>query len=313
MKTTRPASHATPTIPGMDDRYRAELTGYCYRMLGSGFEAEDAVQETLVRGWHTFDGTKGTERAWLYKIATNVCVDMLRSAQRRAVAMDLTPPSSGGDIGEPLPETAWVQPIPDPADTAVDRETIRLAFVAALQHLAPKQRAVLILRDVLCWKADEVAELLDTTTASVNSALQRARATMKAPKPLGPLKESDRDLFARYVSAFERYDVETLVSLLHEDATMTMPPFAYWLRGRETIRAALLMSPNRACENAQVVLTAANGCPAFGQYQDGEPFALVVVEISDGLITGTSTYLGVHLFPLFELPMSLGSSSRSNG
>jgi RNA polymerase sigma-70 factor, ECF subfamily len=313
------------------ERFRGELIGYCYRMLGSGFEAEDAVQETLMRAWRSldrFDEDRAPLRSWLYSIATNVCLDMLRSAQRRARAMDLGPSSSAGpDLGQPLLESAWVQPIPDsrvlpaqgdPAELAAQRETIRLAFVAALQHLPPRQRAVLILREVLCWKADEVARLLDTTVASVTSALQRARARFETvhatpTEPFSPLNQAQRDLLTRYCDAFERYDVETLVSLLHEDATMSMPPFAWWLHGRAEIHRALLAA-GRPCEGTRLVPTAANGAPAFAQYRplgpDGgyEPFALVILELSGSVITEMSTYLDAQrLFPLFDLPAELAS------
>ncbi|MFC5052290.1 sigma-70 family RNA polymerase sigma factor [Saccharothrix xinjiangensis] len=305
------------------EAHRVELTGYCYRMLGGPFEAEDAVQETFVRAWRgTHDPARGTLRAWLHAIATNVCLDMLRSAQRRAVAMDLTSPASpGSPLGEPLPASAWVQPAPDervlPADqVAAGRETVRLAFVAALQHLPPRQRAVLILREVLCWSAAEVARLLDTTVAAVNSASQRARATLadRRPEPLGPV---DEDLLGRYAAAFERHDVPALVSLLHEDATMTMPPFAWWLRGRDDLAAAL-SSGGSGCETARLVRTRANGVPAFGQYRPDErgvhrPFALVLVEFSGGLEVGSTTFLGDGLFEFFGLPMSLPADSRSRG
>ncbi|MGW4466752.1 sigma-70 family RNA polymerase sigma factor [Micromonospora sp. NPDC004704] len=304
------------------EQFRVPLTGYCYRMLGSAFEAEDAVQETLLRAWQhrdRYDEDRAPLRSWLYTIATNVCLDMQRSSQRRARAMDLNPPAyAGAPLGVPLPEQAWVQPVPDhrvlpdggdPAEVAVGRETIRLAFVAALQRLPPRQRAVLILRDVLCWRADEVAHLLDSSVASVNSALQRARTTLAGqtapPRPADP---ADRDLLARYCAAFERYDVETLVALLHEDATMSMPPFAWWLRGRDEIRRVLLAA-GAPCAGARLVPTVANGSPAFGQYQptdpDGayRPFALLVLEVSAGLITETTTYLDPdRLFPLFGLP-----------
>ncbi len=300
-----------------------ELTGYCYRMLGGPFEAEDAVQETFVRAWRaTFDPDRGSLRTWLYSIATNVCLDMLRSAQRRALAMDLTSPASvGTPLGAPLPDGAWVQPAPDarvlPADeVAVGRETVRLAFVAALQHLPPRQRAVLILRDVLCWQASEVAALLSTTVASVNSALQRARATLadRKPKPLQPF---DKALLDRYTAAFERHDVATLVALLHEDATMTMPPFAWWLRGRDDIATALSFGGS-GCETARLLPTRANGGPAFGQYRrDGQgvfrPFALVLVEFSGDRVTGSTTYLGDQLFSLFELPMIVPAPARTSG
>src|SRR5262245_13963775 len=247
------------------EHFRVELVGYCYRMLGSPFEAEDAVQETLLRAWRSldrFDEARSPLRNWLYAIATNICVDMLRSAERRARAMDLGPPAEvGPDLGIPLPEGAWILPIPDdralfaaadPADLVVQRDTIRLAFVAALQHLPPRQRAVLILRDVLCWRSDEVARLLATTVAAVTSALQRSRATLKRvhiaqAEPFQPMDQRQQQLLARYCQAFERYDVDGLVSLLHEDATMSMPPFPWWLRGQADIRRALLAAA-RPCE-----------------------------------------------------------------
>jgi RNA polymerase sigma-70 factor (ECF subfamily) len=325
---------ATREPMGMDRRleqFRVELIGYCYRMLGSAFEAEDAVQETLVRAWRRhdrFDQDRAPLRSWLYAIATNVCLDMLRSPQRRARAMDLGPSSSAGvPLGVPLPESTWVQPIPDsrvlpaggdPAELAVQRETIRLAFVAALQHLPPRQRAVLLLREVLCWTAAEVARLLDTTVASVTSALQRARSTLAArniepAEPFRPMDQAQQQLLARYCDAFERYDIQALVSLLHEDATMSMPPFAWWLRGRGEIRRALL-GAGRPCDGARLVPTVANGSPAFGQYRPSgpeggyEPFALVVIEVWDGLITETTTYLDAErLFPLFDLPTGAGA------
>ncbi|OKI74097.1 RNA polymerase subunit sigma-70 [Micromonospora sp. CB01531] len=304
--------------------YRVELTGYCYRMLGSGFEAEDAVQETLLRGWRSldrYDERRASLRTWLYRIATNVCVDMLRGARRRALAMDLSGPSrAGAEIGAPATERAWVQPVPDdlvlpadggPEEQAVRRETIRLAFVAVLQHLPPRQRAVLILRDVLCWRAEEVADLLDTTVAAVTSALQRARTTLKAAgvtpgEPLRPDDRAQRDLLARYCDAFERHDVTALVALLHEDATMSMPPFRWWIRGRTEIRQALL-APG-TCEGARLVPVAANGSPAYWQTrpdQDGVhvPFGLVVLDVWQGLVTGSTTYLDPgRLVQLFGPP-----------
>ncbi|MEU8247133.1 sigma-70 family RNA polymerase sigma factor [Nonomuraea sp. NPDC048916] len=299
------------------ESHRTELTGYCYRMLGSGFEAEDAVQETLVKAWHAgYDPDRAPLRSWLFRIATNVCLDMLRGTQRRARAMDLGPASSpGADLGAPLPGHRWIQPVPDdrvlhadPAELAVAKETVRLAFVAALQHLPPRQRAVLILRDVLRWSAAEVAGLLGGSVAAVNSALQRARAALPASPE--PRQEVDEELLARYVDAFERYDVDGLVSLLHEDATMSMPPFAWWLRGREEIRRAML-GADAPCGGSRLVPVRANGSPAFGQYLRGEPFGLVVVEVERGLIAGTSAYLDTRLFPFFGLPMSLGQSVRT--
>jgi RNA polymerase sigma-70 factor, ECF subfamily len=322
-EVVRPAT--SPAVDDRLDQFRTELTGYCYRMLGSALEAEDAVQDTLLRAWRRvdrFDPRRGSLRSWMFAIATNVCLDMLRSAQRRARAVDMGPASSAGaPLGVPLPEAAWVQPIPDhrildlhrdPAELAAQRETIRLAFISALHHLPPRQRAVLILRDVLCWKADEVANLLDSTIASVNSAVQRARSTLRAidigeAEPYQPLDQAQQALVARYCDAFERYDVETLVSLLHEDATMTMPPFPWWLRGRVEIRRALL-GAGHPCEGARLVPTVANGSPAFAQYRpapDGSyaPFALVILELSGGAIIDTTTYLDAdRLFPLFDLP-----------
>ncbi|MFF4619888.1 sigma-70 family RNA polymerase sigma factor [Nonomuraea jabiensis] len=297
------------------ERHRAELTGYCYRMLGSGFEAEDAVQETFVRAWRTYDAARGPLRAWLFHLATNICLDMLRGPQRRARAMDLTSAAApGADLGPPLPPERWIHPIPDsrlsPEELAVARETVRLAFVAVLQHLPPRQRAVLILRDVLKWTAAETAALLSTTVTSVNSSLQRARARLPAVEPAGP--KVDEDLLTRYVAAFESYDVDALVSLLAEDATMSMPPFTWWLRGREHIGAVLLAS-GAPCAGARLLPTRANGSPAFGQYVAGRAFALVVLDVADGRITGTTTYLDPALFPFFDLPMSFGRVLRTEG
>ncbi len=319
---------AAAQIDAVLGQARTELVAHCYRMLGSPFEAEDAVQETGLRAWRRFeqfDEAKGRLRSWLYAIATNVCLDMLRSAQRRAIAVDMGPAAApGSPLGAPLPERTWVLPIPDrlavsavgdPADLAEQRDTIRLAFVAALQLLPPRQRAVLILRDVLSWRADEVARLLGSSVASVNSALQRARTTLErsprcraADEVSEPLSAVQRDLLARYCDAFERYDVETLVSLLHEDAAMSMPPFPWWLRGRADIRRALLAA-GRPCEGAVLRPTMANGLPAFGQYRPvgvglaGKPFALVTIEMRGALISATTTYLDPkRLFPLFELP-----------
>ncbi|MEV7968517.1 sigma-70 family RNA polymerase sigma factor [Sphaerisporangium sp. NPDC088356] len=311
--------------------FRAELTGYCYRMLASAFEAEDAAQETLVRAWRSldrYDERRASLRTWLYSIATNICLDMLRSPQRRALAMDLSRAANAGDgIGEPMPERVWVQPVPDglvlpmdgnPEELAVRRETIRLAFVAALQHLPPRQRAVLILRDVLCWKAEEVAHLLGATVASVTSALQRARSTLKAldvrtGEPFRPSDPTQRELLTRYCDAFERHDITALVALLHEDATMSMPPFTWWLRGRDQIRQVML-APDGSCAGARLVPAAANGSPAFWQTRPGPdgdhlPFGLVLLDVFEGLISGITTYLDAdRLIPLFGSP---ADSSRA--
>src|SRR5688572_28503248 len=297
------------------EQHRRELTAYCYRMLASPFEAEDAVQETFIRAWRGYDRFEGRAalRSWLYRIATNVCLDMLTGRERRATPMDLGPARE--PIAEnlhTLPEVTWIQPIPDPAEEAVERETIKLAFVAALQHLPPRQRAVLILCEVLRWQASEVAELLESSVASVNSALQRARATLEtAEAPTSTPAEIDADLLGRYVAAFEAYDVEALTALIHEDATQSMPPFDLWLRGRDDI-FTWWFGPGIACKGSRVIPTvSANGSPAFGQYKpspDGgyEPWALQVLELSDGRIGEFTFFLDTEtLFPLFGLPARL--------
>jgi len=301
------------------ERYRVQLTGYCYRMLGSASEAEDAVQDTLVRAWRAHDRFEGRSslRSWLYRIATNVCLDMLTGRQRRARPMDLAGPlTADTPIGPKTPEAMWIGPAPDshvltrgadPGDIASSRETVRLAFIAALQHLPPRQRAVLILREVLCFSAEEVAQLLDTSVASVNSALQRARATLAAagglPEPRRPLDADDRELLARYVDAFERYDIDAFVRLLHEDATQHMPPFEMWLRGREDI-GTWMLGPGSKCRGSKVVPLSANGSPAFAQYRPREgggrePWALHVLEVEDGRIAHISSFLDLDT-PLFQ-------------
>jgi RNA polymerase sigma-70 factor (ECF subfamily) len=310
------------------EQYRRELTAYCYRMLASPFEAEDAVQETMLRAWRSYDRFEGRAalRSWLYRIATNVCLDMLGGRERRARPMDLGPAREPVEANlNTLPEVTWIEPVPDelvvpadgdPAEVAVARETIRLAFVAALQHLPARQRAVLILCEVLRWKASEVAELLETSVASVNSALQRARATLDATNVSAtdapqPLAEADRELLARYVKAFEAYDIDALTSLIQEDATQSMPPFDLWLRGRDDI-FTWWFGPGIGCSGSRVIPTqTANGSPAFGQYKpspDGgyEPWALQVLELSDGRIVEFTFFLDTDtLFPLFGLPPRL--------
>ncbi len=305
--------------------YRRELTGYCYRMLGSGFEADDAVQDTMVRAWQGLDRFEGrsTLRSWLYRIATNVCLDMLRSRQRRALAMDLGPSSTADSFkGVTRPGEAWIEPIldtrvlpdgGDPAELAALRDTIRLAFVTALQHLPARQRAVLILREVLRWRATEVAELLDTSVASVNSALQRARATLAArgvdASPAPAVDADQRALLARYVDAFERYDIGTLVTLLHEDAVMSMPPYDFWLHGPVEM-GRWFLGGGHGCRGSRLVAIAANGGAAFGCYRPAEggghtPFAIQVIEISGDRIAGHHNFLDTALFAAFGLPASL--------
>ena len=319
------AAGATAALEERLERHRVELTGYCYRLLGSA-DAEDAVQETLIRAWRGYERfeERAALRSWLYRIATNVCLDMLAGRKRRARPMDL------GPAREPvvenlsaLPEATWIEPMPDgrlvpagdPAEAAVARETVRLAFVAALQHLPPRQRAVLILCEVLRWRAAEVAELLETSVASVNSALQRARATLAA-RDLGPdgpasVEQADAELLARYVDAFERYDMEALTSLIHEDATQSMPPYELWLRGRDDIFRWWL-GPGAGCRGSRVVPTVpANGAPTFGQYKPApaggyEPWALQVLETAGGRIVELTFFLATErLFPLFGLPARL--------
>lgn len=319
---------STAAVEAELESHRTRLTGYCYRMLGSPFDAEDAVQETMMRAWRSIDKFEGRSSlsSWLYRIATNVCMDMLNGRQRRARPMDLGP---AGTVESPFnfqPEERWIEPIPDshvlasdgsdggdPAELVEASETIRLAFLAVLQELPPRQRAVLILRDVLRWQATEVAELLDTSVASVNSALQRARATLAAKRPVAEegrpdVEEVQRRLLERYVDAFESYDIDSLITLLHEDATFSMPPIDLWLRGPESV-AGWMRGPGAECEGSRLIPTRANGLPAFGQYRrkpDGSghyPWGLVVLEMGTDSIVGVNTFLDVErLFPLFGLP-----------
>lgn len=326
------ATDLTPELDAALDRYRVELTGYCYRMLGSAFDAEDAVQDTYIRAWRSFEKFEGRSslRSWLYRIATNVCLDLLNAGNKRARPMDLSAPQhQASAVLNERPEVTWLEPVPDgrvlpqtadPAETALAKESVRLAFVAALQHLPAKQRAVLILREVLAWRADEVATLLDTTVASVNSALQRARATLAATRvreseALDPLDGDQAKLLEQYLAAFEAYDISRLTALLHEDAVLSMPPYDLWLQGHEDI-AAWHLNQGIGCKGSRLVPTTANGMPAFGQYrprEDGKPgwtpWALQVLEVSDGRITGLNAFLDTaRWFPLFGLPEELDES-----
>jgi RNA polymerase sigma-70 factor, ECF subfamily len=325
------ATSASGELERQLEQHRAELTAYCYRMLASPFEAEDAVQETFLRAWRGIDRFEGRAalRSWLYRIATNVCLDMLNGRQRRARPMDLGPAREPIEANlNVLPEVTWVQPAPDelvvseqsdPAEVTAGRESVRLAFIAALQHLPPRQRAVLILCEVLRWQAAEVAELLETSVASVNSALQRARATLKANNVSASdtppsVDEADEELLARYVAAFEAYDMDALTSLIKEDATQSMPPYDLWLRGRDDIFGWWL-GPGIGCRGSRMIPTvSANGVPAYGQYKPSEsgqgydPWALQVLEISEGRIGELTFFLDtVTLFPLFGLPPRLDS------
>jgi len=299
------------------EEHRRELTAYCYRMLASPFEAEDAVQETMIRAWRGYDRFEGRAalRSWLYRIATNVCLDMLSGRERRPRPMDLGPASEPVIENLNVPgDVEWLQPVPTPEEVALGNESVRLAFVAALQHLPPRQRAALILSEVLRWQATEVAELLDTSVASVNSALQRARATIASrDMTVGePAADVDRELLERYVAAFQDYDIEALTALIHEDATQSMPPFDLWLSGRDDI-LTWWFGPGIGCTGSRVLpAVAANGSPAFGQYKPSEtgsgydPWALQVLELVDGRVAEFTFFLDTQaLFPLFGLPPRL--------
>ncbi|HVS12700.1 MAG TPA: sigma-70 family RNA polymerase sigma factor [Thermoanaerobaculia bacterium] len=315
----------TETVAPLEE-HRAALTGHCYRMLGSAVDADDAVQETMVRAWRSLDRFEGraSMRTWLYRIATNVCLDALAERGRRRR------PQEGpvGTVAAALvaaPASEWVEPIPDavavpadgdPAERALLRESIRLAFVAALQHLPARQRAALLLADVLGWSAAEVADSLDTTVAAVNSALQRARATLanRDLRAAEPLSQTQQRLLERYVEAFHRYDVEALAALLHADATFSMPPYALWLRGPEPVRA-WLAGRGAGCRGSRLLPTAACGSPAFGQYRacpEGghRPWALVVLELAGDRIAGWTSFLDTATwFPRFGLPAAIDDAS----
>lgn len=306
------------------EAHRTALTGHCYRMLGSAGDADDAVQETMIRAWQSLDRFDGRAslRTWMYRIATNVCLDEIADRKRRVRPMEEGPAGSVKDPLSEKPRTHWLEPIPDaqvlplsadPSELAILRESIRLAFVAALQHLPPKQRAVLLLIEVLGWSAAETAESLELSVASVNSALQRARATLASRDigKLAPMSEMQTQLLNRYVDAFHRYDVDELASLLREDTAFCMPPYALWLRGPDAVRAWLL-DRGSVCRGSRLVpATAACGSPAFGQYHptpEGTfaPWALVVLELSGDRIVSWNSFLDTRtLFPRFDLPLTL--------
>jgi RNA polymerase sigma-70 factor (ECF subfamily) len=318
--------------PDVDDattrlfaEHRTALTGHCYRMLGSAAEADDAVQETMVRAWRAMDQFEGRAslRTWLYRIATRVCLDALTDRARRERPIEMGPAWAGDEPLVTLPGSRWIEPIgdaqalpldADPAELVVLRQSIRLAFVAALQHLPPRQRAVLLLTEVLGWSAAEVADTLATSVAAVNSALQRARATLATRDPADPwtpLSDAQSTLLDRYVDAFERYDVDALTGLLQTDATMSMPPYSLWLRGHEAIRRWLL-GPGAPCRGSRLVPTAACASPAFAQYRPSGPggrhqaWALVVLELSAERVAAINSFLDVEAsFPRFGLPLEL--------
>src|SRR5579883_413904 len=293
------------------EAHRTALTGHCYRMLGSAFDADDAVQETMLRAWRSFDqfDRRSSLRTWLYRIATNVCLDELKDRGRRARPIEEGSPSSGSPPPEALsqlPGSHWIEPVPDatalpwdasPSERAMLRQSIRLAFVAALQNLAPKQRAVLLLMEVLGYSAAEVAEILDTSVASVNSAIQRARAVL--PQHAGgepaDLSDAQQRMLTRYVTAFERYDVDSLTSLMREDVKFCMPPYSLWLQGPEDVRTWML-GVGSGCRGSRLLPTAACGSPAFGQYRPAPggghaPWALIVLELAGDRIAGVTSFL----------------------
>lgn len=310
-------STATVTVEQELELLRRPLLAYCYRMLGSVTEAEDAVQEAMVRGWRSATGVhdRAGLRPWMYRIATNVCIDALNDRRRRALPMDLAAASDPhGEMGPALPESTWVQPFPtgavdDPSEHAVSTESVRLAFIAALQYLQPRQRAVLILRDVLCWKAAEVAELLDTSVDAVNSSLRRARAVLARAQAEAPAAEPiDHALLDDYVSAFQRFDIDGIVALLRHDAVIAMPPHAFWLRGRERFGTWLRVS-DVGCFGKRMLRTEANGCPAVAIYRESGgryvATAIQVLDVRDGRIAELHTFLDAALFPHFGLPWEM--------
>jgi RNA polymerase sigma-70 factor, ECF subfamily len=305
-------------FPTLTERYQRELLAHCYRMSGSVHEAEDLVQETFLRAWKassTFQG-RSSVRTWLYRIATNVCLTNLENKPKRPLPAGLgTADQQAGDALEADHEMAWLEPVPDAAVVVAERDTIRLAFVAALQHLPAKQRAVLILRDVLRWSAAEVAEALDTTVAAVNSALQRAHATMSeralTEDSVEPdLDERKRDLLTEYVEAFWRKDIDAIVGLLKAEAIWEMPPFSGWYLGATTIGELIARQCPGGHHDMPMIETRANGQPAFGLYMrtpEGgfEPFHLQVLDIEGDRVKHVGAFFEPRLFATFGLPASL--------
>jgi RNA polymerase sigma-70 factor (ECF subfamily) len=339
-------SGGTLVLEGEMERLRPSLTGYCYRMLGSGFEAEDATQETLLRAWRRSDtlAEPAALKSWLFTIATNVCLDQIDARKRRARPVDLADPGTAETpVGEPLPETTWVLPIAsgqvadpgaDPAAQVTESETLRLAFVAALQHLPARQRVVLVLREVLRWSAKEVADVLDTSVASVNSALQRARATLDeldledADAPPRPSTEEESRLLEQYLDAFAEYDIDRIVALLRYDVVFDMPPLPLWIRGPAEV-STFMLGPGAACRGSKLIAASANGLPAFASYKpDPEsgawlPWSLTLLEVEASVASGSDdgagapAVTGVHnflapflpnLFRSFGLPERLGDA-----
>ena len=308
---------------GLADPYRRELTAYCYRMLGSIHDAEDQVQETFLRAWRfypDFDG-RASLRTWLYRIATNVCLRALERRARRPLPSGLGGPTDDwtGAL-TPAPDVAWLQPFPDrlladdPASVVAGRAGIRLALVAALQYLPPRQRAVLILRDVLSWRAAEVAELLDTSTAAVNSSLQRARAQLDHVAPredqlAEPTDPEVRALLERYATAFAEADVTALIAVLTEDAVAEMPPNRAWFSGRRAIAAFLAAQVLDRPGRIRMVPVGANGQPGFATYLDGAPFTIHVLSVRTGGIAHVVSFQDPGLFPLFFVESSVDAAT----
>lgn len=311
------------------ERYRPHLTGHCYRMLGSVFDADDAVQETLVRAWRNLDAFEGRSAlsSWLYRIATNVCLDFLKERKRRRHPTEDGPPGRLTDelLQHPerltlRPHDEWLEPVLDslalPSDTDPQehialKEKTRLAFVAALQRLPGKQRAALLLTEVLGFSAVEAAECLEMSVPALNSALQRARATLPERDPdAGALTAAQAELLERYVRAFETYDIEALKALLHEDAKHCMPPYSLWLSGPEDI-GRWMLGPGHGCRGSRLLPLEVSGLPGFAQYRtrpEGghRPWALIVLELSGDRIRGVTNFLDTErLFPRFGLPSEL--------
>jgi RNA polymerase sigma-70 factor (ECF subfamily) len=330
---------AAPDVTSVDEAFleqvepmRRGLTAHCYRMLGSVHDAEDLVQETYLRAWRAFHGFdhRSSLRTWMYKIATNACLTALRGRDRRPLPTGLgAPPGDPAGSLDSRPEVPWLEPLPDtmvwsdadpdPADAAVSRESVRLAFVAALQHLTAQQRAALILRDVLAWRAAEVAQALDISVAAANSTLQRARAHLerlpdgseRAAADFIPAGGRNRDLLERYVAAFETYDVASIVRLLTEDAVWEMPPFTGWYRGADQIgRLIATQCPASCAGDMRMVRTSANGQPVLALYMredDGvhRAFQLQQLTIDDGRVSHVVCYFDTDLFATFALPDQL--------